>query len=149
MATPAAHDGLNGAVKAYIRRMLAECGAGMKALILDATTVRGAAARSGIVAAASPFVHSRVAADSFGGGCAPASLRYVHQYAGPYAARARFCPLPDGYRERGLLAVGDSSKRGTPSGALRAPPTRCRDMLRSCSTSARYVTPMRSPGVFG
>jgi hypothetical protein len=54
MATPAAHDGLNGAVKAYIRRMLAECGAGMKALILDATTVRDAAARSGIVAAALP-----------------------------------------------------------------------------------------------
>ena len=40
MATPAVHDGLNGAVKAYIRRMLAECGAGMKALILDPTTVR-------------------------------------------------------------------------------------------------------------
>ncbi len=33
-------DGLNGAVKAYLRRMLAECGAGMKALLLDASTVR-------------------------------------------------------------------------------------------------------------
>ena len=40
MATPSALDGLNGAVKAYIRRILAECGAGMKALVLDATTVR-------------------------------------------------------------------------------------------------------------
>lgn len=35
-------DGMNGAVKAYIRRMLAECGAGMKALLLDAVTVRNA-----------------------------------------------------------------------------------------------------------
>ena len=42
MATPALSDGLNGAVKAYIRRMLAECGAGMKALLLDPTTVRSA-----------------------------------------------------------------------------------------------------------
>jgi len=75
MATPAAHDGLNGAVKAYIRRMLAECGAGMKALILDATTVRDAAARSGIVAAALPSGRLRVAAASLGGSCAPASLR--------------------------------------------------------------------------
>jgi hypothetical protein len=33
-------DGVNGAVKAYVRRMMAECGAGMKALILDAATVR-------------------------------------------------------------------------------------------------------------
>jgi hypothetical protein len=30
---------LNGAVKAYIRRMLADCGVGMKALVLDQTTV--------------------------------------------------------------------------------------------------------------
>lgn len=35
-------DGMNGAVKAYIRRMLAECGAGMKALLLDTVTVRNA-----------------------------------------------------------------------------------------------------------
>ena len=31
---------MTGAVKAYIRRMLADCGVGMKALILDQTTVR-------------------------------------------------------------------------------------------------------------
>ena len=33
-------EGLNGAVKAYLRRMLADCGTGMKALVLDQTTVR-------------------------------------------------------------------------------------------------------------
>lgn len=33
-------DGVNGAVKAYVRRMLAECGAGMKALLMDSATVR-------------------------------------------------------------------------------------------------------------
>ena len=31
---------INGAVKAYIRRMLFDCGAGMKALVLDSSTVR-------------------------------------------------------------------------------------------------------------
>ena len=48
MATPSSVDGLNGAVKAYIRRMLAECGSGMKALVLDATTVRNAAAQAAL-----------------------------------------------------------------------------------------------------
>jgi hypothetical protein len=38
MAIDGAH--LTGAVKSYIRRMLAEVGVGMKALLLDASTVR-------------------------------------------------------------------------------------------------------------
>ena len=113
MATPSSLDGLNGAVKAYIRRMLAECGSGMKALVLDATTVRSAAAQ------AAPWQQPSSAlfagTQAHGGrrlrGCAGADRSLWHK-----DSRGAHCPPPDGYRQCGVLAVGDSSKRGAPCG---------------------------------
>ena len=77
-------DGVNGAVKAYVRRMFAESGAGMKALLLDPATVRAV--------------------------CVPSCQGVVSQLTLPLLALPG--PLSDGHCQRSLLPDGAPAERG-------------------------------------